>query len=113
MIQHYRDIGLLHGWDRERAIRLCQWLNITPTELGRLCCVFKSPRFGELPDGAFMTYCLRENHFPPYVAISFALLESWFRDRYASYRSAIIPNQAPVIPLNLILKPTEEIPRHD
>lgn len=110
---HYAEVGVGHGWDRDRVIRLCRLLNCTPTELARFCCCFYAPTKGEMPSMSPFKEWWRENHFPPVAALHFALLESWILEVLAASRGEQL-NQKPVMPVGLLIKPSgTEIPHHD
>ena len=83
---HYEELGLDKGWTTDRVNRLCRMMEITPHELGRLCCV----------PYIFMTRMINANHFPPYIALHFALVESF-------YLSTVLgQKQKPIMPANLL-----------
>jgi hypothetical protein len=106
VLDHYRELGLIYGWDRSRMERLCKLLNITPFELGRLCCVFSSVKFGKRPDHRLMRAYISENNFPPAVALHFAILESFALEYRAKLRNEEFEPK-PVMPIDLLFQPKE------
>jgi hypothetical protein len=64
---HYRRKKMYQGWGASQVKALCVRLNITIHELATLFLI--SP-----PQ---MKRMLRANHFPPHIALHFAILEQW------------------------------------
>lgn len=84
--QHYEGLGLDQGWDSARVNRLCRLMEVTPYELGRLCCI----------PYVLMNRMLKKNYFPPWIALQFAMLESFYVGKVCG------AEQAPVMPVNLL-----------
>ncbi len=84
--QYYADNGLAEGWTAERVRRLCEWLQITPYELGKLCLVTFAAMKG---------YMIKDR-FPPHISLHFALIESWWMETKHG------TPQKPVMPVHLL-----------
>lgn len=112
ILNHYRENGVIYGWDNARVDRLCRMLNINEYELGRLCCVFSAPTFGEMPGHELVSRMKKDNHWPPHVALSFALIESWLIERLTRKALGDAPVK-PVIPIDLLLSSKQTEPQHD
>ena len=83
--RHYEEIGLPE-WDNHRVHRLCNWLCVTPHELGTLAAVSNSE----------MSRYMGQNKFPGPVALHFALIESW-------YKSEVLRcDEEPVVPMGML-----------
>lgn len=108
VLDHYREAGLIHGWDLTRTERLCKLLNITPHELGRLCCIWAAPDPGHRPSTSVMQRYITDKRFPPYIALHFAILESWVLEHLSLRQnkpSDAAPQEAPkpIMPIHLLI----------
>ena len=84
---HYRAIGVRGGWTHAQVCRVCQLLNVTEFELARL---------GAIPWNRYQQW--REaDQFPPYIALQFKILESWFLEQSGVPRD-------PVMPIHLLVR---------
>lgn len=64
---HYKRLGLDKGWPKEKFLRLCDVLELTPFELGA---VLNIPKRN-------INQWLAEGKFPPYIAKDLAIIQSW------------------------------------
>lgn len=88
--QHYKNLGIQQGWNRNRFYRLCRLMHCTEYELGSLCAVFQSGQVDKWLDN---------DHIPPYVSLHLALLESaWIKAAYNLTKE-------PIMPLHLLANP--------
>jgi hypothetical protein len=78
---HYAAVGVWNGWTYEQVCRLCRLLNVTEFELARLCAI---------PWNQYERW-RNANRFPPYVALQFKMLESWFLEQSGVPREPILP----------------------
>lgn len=83
---YHESNGLSKGWSRDRVDRVCGLLQLTVDELGALFAIPVSE----------MRKWHKQGWFPPYVALHFALIESW----YLSERTQL-PSQ-PLVPLHIL-----------
>jgi hypothetical protein len=83
---HYKRLGLDRGWTRDRFHRLCLLLNCTPRELAALCCI----------PSVNLTQWTKDNKFPPYAVLHFALIES------AYLQATCGLEREPVMPVNML-----------
>jgi hypothetical protein len=100
MYEHYRRNGVAYGWKLQRAERLAAMLGLTMFELGRLCAIFSAPaKHSDLrcPHTRPLTQSYVEmGHFPPYIGLHFAFLESW------ALRQKGLQGDMDIMPVNLI-----------
>jgi len=88
VFSHYRQIGVIPGWDRERFIRLCSLANRTAEEIGAMA--------GMLP---FKTRtALEKGRFSPAESLHFATIEAVIKERNFG------EPWEPLMPLDLIQK---------
>lgn len=79
---HYRKLGADRPWTNREVNRLCRRLRMTPFELGALFCI-PIPRFQSM---------IEANEFPPWVALHFRMLESWYLETIVKLpQEAILP----------------------
>lgn len=101
--EHYRNLGLHQGWNNEQLNRLCAMYQCTPHEMGRLCCVYPAMRKvgymrDKRPRCGVMQKMIDRDHFPPHVALHFAILERCFLESTHGVISE------PIMPVDLITK---------
>lgn len=79
---YHQSTKISDGWKRERVDNVCALLRLTRHELGAL--------FAIKPEE--MDRWHRKGLFPAYVALHFALLESWYlAERTQTQRQPLIP----------------------
>jgi len=57
--RHYKLLGIISGWNREKFNRLCNLSNLLPEELGALCALSPGETFR----------MIRNDKFPPPVSL--------------------------------------------
>lgn len=86
VLSHYRQMGIIPGWNRERFIKLCAIAQRVPEEIGAMAGLMPSQT------RAYMERDL----FPPPVSLHFALIGAVVRER--KFGEPWIP----IVPLDLI-----------
>lgn len=89
---HYRELGVMAGWDNNRVNRLCAAMKWTPHELGRLCAVYQTPEesIWKTPPFGRMAGSMERNHFDPSLSLLFSMIEGWYHERYSGLPSKLI-----------------------
>lgn len=83
--RHYAKLGLDKGWPKDKVLRLCKALSLTPYELGAVLNIPKKN----------MTIWMTNGTFPPYIAKDFAIIQSWLLKHKAPHAEI-----DPVIPIH-------------
>lgn len=80
MAEHYRTIGLEHGWKWEQVTRLCRLIGKTEHELAAMYHI----------SGAMMAHWRRSDHVPTVAAIHFRILQDWWNERHLGTQPMVI-----------------------